>query len=388
MPDYLFDNIYEFKQLLNNLEPLNLSNQELQLIFNINNIKKLINNNHDFIFNNKETLLNFIKVKKDLTNLLQIVHSNTLTSDKFNRTKELYNLAPRDKIQFIKYEEIFADLTNAHQNKEADIFNDLINNKNLTNLSSDIFQKYFKILTILNSKDVPKFINKNENKILSLIPDFNKVEFINTLNKISNKDFKLSIKDKFIDKTLSTLNSIISVNELYKYPKLAKPKIEETNINLKINEFTFKSLDYKDPLALTIGNDTDCCQKIGGAGAAAAIDSYINPTANVLVLYKDNKIISQSYFHVAKINNQNIIILDNVETNTINSKNVNINSLYKSLANYLVSKGFKKVLCGEDYNKLDSRYFKNHSLQEDPRFFQVNNSYSDFDHNNHLILND
>lgn len=64
-----------------------------------------------------------------------------------------------------------------------------------------------------------------------------------------------------------------------------------------------------------IGIDTDCCQRIGGAGFEAAINSFINPLAGVVVLEVNHNnswvLVAQSYFHY--VPEEEMIILDNIE---------------------------------------------------------------------------
>ena len=150
-------------------------------------------------------------------------------------------------------------------------------------------------------------------------------------------------------------------------------------------------MKYLDPYAFSVGVYTNCCQRIGGAGEEAAIDSFINPLAGVLILTKNNTLISQSYFHY--VPEDNGLILDNVEVNELNMKNFNINEtvlskIYADYASAIKSKypKIEYIKCGKEYNKLSNKLFKTVKMKDDPRSFEVEDPYSDFDENNHLDL--
>ena len=173
----------------------------------------------------------------------------------------------------------------------------------------------------------------------------------------------------------------------------AKPKNEHLyNFNLILPDgFEFKVLKYLDPYAFRVGAATDCCQRIGGAGEDAAIDSFINPLAGVLILTKDGALISQSYFHY--VPKDNGLILDNVEwaEKTIKHLGLDAIMLSKLYADYAKAMKNKNpnlgyVRCGIEYNKLDNSLFAKTKLEEDPREFATEDSYSDFNENNHLDL--
>lgn len=185
--------------------------------------------------------------------------------------------------------------------------------------------------------------------------------------------------------------------------------------------FRFRVLKDLDPYHFQVGNDTACCQAIGNAGEAAAVDSYINSTAGVLLLEMKNSedwiLLSQSYFHVvienstkkerpaardydspdwdfdewssiSEYNKKNkgpvkpvekMIILDNIETaqQAVDLARKAwggdiIPALYYSLAEYLKAKGWEKILCGKEYTKvIEAKDFNMISIKSDPRHFEI-----------------
>lgn len=244
-------------------------------------------------------------------------------------------------------------------------------------------------------------------------------EMIKIISEISDS---LSYNIRIIK---SAIVYITTFNVLKIYIGYAKknPKVKEVFDPMSETAdgaFRFRVLNNMDPYHFQVGNDTNCCQAIGNFGEAAAVDSYINSTAGVLLLEMKNSenwiLLSQSYFHVVlenstkkvplardydspdwddsdfeallednKKNNapvkpaEKMIILDNIETAQqavdLATKTWGgdiIKSLYYSLAEYLKAKGWDKVLCGKEWTKaIDEKDFKSATLKSDPRFFEI-----------------
>ena len=254
------------------------------------------------------------------------------------------------------------------------------------------------ILPILDSKDSTY---EGINNII------NKQTFLNNLNLLEsnidniNKKPSLLLNNKFNDcitDLLSDINKIKTYKAFKKYYNNMEEKIPELNIlNYRIdNKLEFKVLQTGDVAALdTVGKYTDCCQRLGSAGEMAAIDSFINKYASVLVLYYEGRILSQSYFHYITEEQDPGgpgIILDNVEVNEELLKNskVNLDGVYKLLANYLKQSHseIKYFRCGLQYNKLNEDKWSKGSSPNDYRVFsdQLEDRYSDYDTYNYLDL--
>lgn len=181
--------------------------------------------------------------------------------------------------------------------------------------------------------------------------------------------------------TFSKYNEQIKESKLFKDPQLAK-----LNWDVQDKKFRFRVLKTFDPYHFQVGVDTGCCQKLGGVGEAAAIDSYINPLAGVVLLEAmiDGvyKTISQSYFHYVPTDNG--IILDNVETSDDSRylkdiTSYEIDEIYALWAKIKKEeRGYKYFLCGTNYNKLDNEKYKHGTLKNDPRSFQYEKKYVDW----------
>lgn len=208
-------------------------------------------------------------------------------------------------------------------------------------------------------------------------------------------------KDIKIKTTIQTAAAFMKLIEestvMIKYAKDAKKKdarLLAINYDDPAGKFRFRTLKDLDPYHFTVGSDTDCCQRIGGIGENAAIDSFVNPMAGVLLLEANIdgewKVVSQSYFHY--VSKDNGVILDNVETNHANRISLmskipqNINDLYAAFARYLVNQGqIEYVRCGKSYNKLDNSKFTGASFRNDPRHFETS-KYTDFKPSSHIDL--
>ena len=220
-----------------------------------------------------------------------------------------------------------------------------------------------------------------------------------------------SFEKKFGEISSSTANKIhmmfsfiLDFKDMNKYISIAEKKHEDVLKNnyqfiSKNNyEIRFRTLQDLDPKYFSIGAETNCCQRIGGVGEPAAIDSFINPLAGVIILeikIKDNwNLISQSYFHY--VPELNIIILDNIETgrwdNDMLKKTIGMSfdSIYAILSKKMLDSGFSAVLCGKGYTLcLDFKNFKSGSFNSDtgdPRFIATSRRYSDFDEDDFTIL--
>ena len=86
----------------------------------------------------------------------------------------------------------------------------------------------------------------------------------------------------------------------------------------KENEYSYEVLRLDDATGIFIGNITNCCQKVGGAGETAMLHSMTEKNGRVFVVRDaNNKIIAQSWLW----RNGNTICFDNVEIpNSVNNK--------------------------------------------------------------------
>ena len=234
---------------------------------------------------------------------------------------------------------------------------------------------------------------------------------VNNINKINNSDDLDIVIDKLsygnISENMRRFKYLISISMQYevtsRWISIAKEKVEDVfSPNFSTDKFRFRVLGNFDPYHFRVGADTDCCQAIGGVGENAAIDSFINPNAGVLLLevkdYDMWKLAAQSYFHYAEIYEENTmkkaILLDNIEAGALKDSyegNDFYRKAYATLAKLLKQKGFDIVGCGKQYTEvISSDDFGTTSLPEDPRHFEIEeyneDRYEDFDSDDFLNL--
>ena len=108
--------------------------------------------------------------------------------------------------------------------------------------------------------------------------------------------------------------------------------------------FSIRQLDMGDFRALTIGHETSCCQRLGGAGEACAIHSFKEPSSGVFVIEdKEGKLMAQTWAWVDK--EKSTVVFDSVESQRSDPKVVNATAeLVSALSAELGEKGFKTML--------------------------------------------
>lgn len=207
------------------------------------------------------------------------------------------------------------------------------------------------------------------------------IEGFDSIKKLlSQTNYDLNAIEQYA--TFAKYNNKIEEQKLYKDPLLFK-----LNWNMPDKKFRFRVLKTFDPYHFQVGIDTNCCQKLGGAGEDAAIDSYINPFAGVVLLEimidNEYKTAAQSYFHY--VPKDNGIILDNVEAASIRDDisritGYTIDEIYAWWAKIKQNElQYKYFLCGTGYNKLSNdQYEKQKSVKNDPRSFKHSDKYSDW----------
>jgi len=229
-----------------------------------------------------------------------------------------------------------------------------------------------------------------------------KIETLNTSDDLDDI-IKNLLNDSFsenIRKIKFLLTIVVEYESTMEWYPMALPKVDEVfSPSFSTDLFRFRVLGDLDPYHFRVGIDTDCCQAIGGQGASAAIDSFINPSAGVVVLEVNTnsqwELASQSYFHFATIDGEDgkpskkAIILDNIEAGKLKEKYTKkfgsnfYEKAYAILGRYLKDKGFDIVGCGIKYTYVFyPESFGKNSIQKDPRHFEITKhsevAYTDF----------
>lgn len=253
------------------------------------------------------------------------------------------------------------------------------------NLSSAVNRSLLKSYSLLLQFDfeLQQKVKKEFNRFLST----ESVSFL--FEKVKdNKSFPSELKENYRKiENIINIQSIVNNEEVQEYLDSGNvkkhPMIE--SIKYKIGNLTFESLPADSTEYFSVGANTNCCQYVGGVGEDAAIDSFINPEAGVLVLKDDNEqIIAQSYFHY--VPKDNGFILDNVEVSKLAHK-YDLDTIYANIANKIKEDyDVNYVRCGKGYNKLNNHNFEQSSLEKDNRSFKSKNVYTDFDYKSNISL--
>jgi hypothetical protein len=265
-----------------------------------------------------------------------------------------------------------------------------------------IFSAYISLKSYLLKNNIPidslSSLNIDE-KTVNLSQQFIKeIEILEPISISSEKINDLLQKSR----SVVILKEMLDSEEVRVLMSKAKPKLKEVvaDPNWSQPNFRFRVFEDKSFEHLKVGAETNCCQTIGGVGEDAAIDSLINPTAGVIVLEVSSggswSLVAQSYFHF--VEDPKMYILDNVECVKGNIEfaqylcfgvtNQSIENLYEKWAQHLMSsiQGLTSIRLGLQYTKIDTKRFKKDKLNEDPRYFEHEEQYSDFDYHDHVNL--
>lgn len=393
--------------------PKNLANliKNLIVYHNDEDFSKLIANididsNNDYINRKFELkiMIDFLskisgsksqKIDKAI-NFFNIIHSNSSLSFK----RKIEHILMGGEYNEMLFQEKYLNNDPVLPDEDLDSFlsSELCDKMNL-NLVFEATKIYFKIHQTFSSSIIYGAIPSNY-RFVEFLDEISKVideeEFF--VDKRKFRDIKLFIESLNIN--LSDLNSDENISAMRIIRKIGvglelsadsasknfyhmieerkKPELFSFNFSFKIAEdykddltYTFETLQDLDPQHFSIGAETNCCQVLGGIGNDAAVDSFINEYAGVLVLKDDNGVLSQSYFHW--LEKENYLILDNIEVARKTDE-----QLYAILADYCIKKGFfKKVLCGKSYTKIDVEKFHTNSEDHSERIFRYS-EYTDY----------
>jgi len=247
-----------------------------------------------------------------------------------------------------------------------------------------------KLLDSLGKEAGESFFPKEAVDILQklhMVETIDSVIEIFGLNPLSLSGESFQKSKRIISLVSFCIEAMEIVGAVEKYYEHTEPKHKALfKLNMETPTFRFRVLNDLDPYHFKVGIDTDCCQRIGGVGEAAAIDSFVNPLAGVVILEIKNNgewdIAAQSYFHY--VPKKNLIILDNIES--IMKKKTALKlagypypKMYLALAQHAKSQGIDELIVGKEYTDVISgRDFEKDKRKKDPRSFSVEDPYSDY----------
>ena len=227
------------------------------------------------------------------------------------------------------------------------IINMLFNDNKIINMlddkDSDLY-KYFP--RIFNEWEMIKINGKDKN--INTIIEYLKSDEISLLPKY----YRLEGLFKYIGCSNSIVNETLKLHdEILNRKETTIPRITGTQ-----NEYTYEILRYDDMTSLAVGNITDCCFTVLGAGYQCLRHALTSKNGRIFVIKKDNEIIAHSWIW----RNGNHICFDNIEIskklNRIDFLNIYIeasNKIIEETYKYEKEKGVTNVTIG--YTNFDKR---------------------------------
>lgn len=366
-----------------------------------------------------------IQSSSKIAELFRLVHNSTNVTKVINKViDKIIAKAESARVEknYINHDErqdysylLLAEAEEEIYNEIEKLYNEIFNftDKAKSNIKYSIYEKLFELIIKIDFNKIEDMLDEPKNQKLLKMFKINPIKLSSNIEKVkqiyNNIDKINLVKDintnKFIVDVLADVNILLTGKTIVKFINLKEEKIPELNkLNMNIGGYKFEVLDSSNKNAMEIlskvGEITDCCQRLGGAGEDAAIDSFINSHAGVVVL-KDNqnRILTQSYFHYVfsdKENNRHGIILDNIEQSEKNVKEnnltpIDISKLYAEFAKQLTQKypEIKYVRCGKNYTVgIDLSYFNSGSVEADKRRFhpKLRDKYTDYRKNDFINL--
>tara|TARA_B100000131_G_scaffold322521_1_gene376742 strand:- start:8303 stop:11149 length:2847 start_codon:yes stop_codon:yes gene_type:complete len=329
--------------------------------------------------------------KEKIIKLLYV--ANLLESFSDDRVlQELISSKYLDKIQLNIIREAISSWIDISKNQDAELADKAIQFQSEIGPEKVIFTS--ELISLLKTFAEPDSLDGFIDKLFNYIPSKNKDAIFDSI--------------RYIIRQIKYAQSIISQSEQFKqYYKLAEKKEEslfKANLHFPGEKWRFRVLNDLDPYHFQVGADSNCCQVIGGMGASAAVDSFINKYAGVVILEtitadNDWVLVSQSYFHYVpsdfskprspsrsntdwRDDSDSMIILDNIETSphaeeALRSINYTADELYSLLAKHLEDQGIGHVLVGKAYTRIINHHkFDSAALNSDPRVFMANDPYT------------
>ena len=126
------------------------------------------------------------------------------------------------------------------------------------------------------------------------------------------------------------------------------------NIKGKSGEYTYELIKKDNPIGLTLGYATDCCQVIGLDGESCLRRGYDKENSTFFVVMKKGRVYAQSWVWTKETNNGNkVLCFDSIEVLGKNlDKSKDILSAYKEVSEQLIESGYDLVFAGGDGNSI------------------------------------
>ena len=188
---------------------------------------------------------------------------------------------------------------------------------------------------------------------------------------------------RFVDIKSATLNEIkkilLEMESLKEFEKVQKKynfselKCSIENTEVQNGDQLAFILDANSPKQATLGYDTHCCQRLGGAGESAMMYGMLAENAGFWAIEQKNKIVAQAEIWTGLLDGKEVLVFDNIEL--ANDRDFNL--IRKTLEKWLENSSYKNIIMGTGYNVLSHGYDFVKSNLVQPKCDLVPNPYTD-----------
>lgn len=106
------------------------------------------------------------------------------------------------------------------------------------------------------------------------------------------------------------------IKELAKLKEKQNPDFLITPLKIDLGDgWTGEVLRKDDPRGMTIGYDTGCCMTLNGISDSCIKAGYAKPSYGFFALYRDGRLVAQSFLYTNQDREESALILDNIEAN-------------------------------------------------------------------------
>lgn len=220
--------------------------------------------------------------------------------------------------------------------------------------SIDLYRnKLILIKTILNP--LSKLWDSNERFNVATADDllnFLKSIYFTDLNHIieSNDKKYQHIFSELFGQDLLDEDSVDDIVRLWDLHLNRKNNDIIPNVNIKHNDMILCKLETGDPIALTLGRYTNCCQYYSGIGSSCVEFGLVNENSGFYIVKNtEDTILAQAWVYTYK----NIFIIDNIEINDAVVSGEDVKEIWLILSKALIKEHkFSLVVTGINHNKV------------------------------------
>ena len=235
--------------------------------------------------------------------------------------------------------------------------------------------KYPKEILVIKKKMTKKSFELFTDKLSSLNED-NVDIFILSVYTIVERGRILSndISEFLLSLSLKSLILMKFTGNLASYFNLFKSRSLENDIkdiSLKDRVYEISIMNNDDPDQLFLGDMTDCCQTLNGAGSSCLTAGIKNKNNGFISLKKKGKVHAQSWFWEGEYNGDYFICFDSIELLSKENAVANFTAnLFKLMAEEILKKydKYSFVITGADGNKIPNEVLEEVSLAKENKF--------------------